>query len=278
MSAALASYPTLGTLATGATLSSALSAYVTAASEQSITGLKTFDSIRLRNARVRPVITGAEAALIFHDNVDETILQQIGDLWRAGVSVGANNRRCFTIAADLLSGAFVPSLRFTPTGVLSLSTGCVLDAPTIKQGIVALNDLFQAKGDMVSYYNKTSVDNLLLDYVKTTTDQTAAGNKTFSGMTRLEGGVYTRRHIVSNTTTLGSFVVGSLLRFISGPPGYSVTLPSPSAHPGGRIAIHLQQSGVNILTPDGAFAGMGAGTTQTLTIAARRLSRVDLRR
>jgi autotransporter-associated beta strand protein len=31
---------------------------------------------------------------------------------------------------------------------------------------------------------------MLLDYVKRSGDQTAAGNKTFTGMTRLEGGVY----------------------------------------------------------------------------------------
>ena len=103
---------------------------------------------------------------------------------------------------------------------------------------------------MSSYYNKTSVDNLLVDYVKRTGDQSAAGNKTFSGMTRLEGGFYSRRHIVSNSATLNSFVVGSLLRFISGPPNYTMMLPSPSAHPGGRIAIHLQFSPVVVATPD----------------------------
>ena len=101
LSSSLASYPTLGTFAAGTTLSSALSAYVTTASEQAITGLKTFSQIRLRNARVRPVVNGAEAALIFYDNVDESSLQQIGDLWRAGVSVGVSNRRCFIIAPDL---------------------------------------------------------------------------------------------------------------------------------------------------------------------------------
>jgi len=109
---------------------------------------------------------------------------------------------------------------------------------------------------------------MLADYVKRTGDQSAAGNKTLTGMTRLEGGVYTRRHIVSNTTVVGNFVVGSLLRFISGPPNHTVTLPSPSVHPGGRIAVHLQFSPVNIATPDGVVAGMGGGTsTQTLTIA-----------
>ena len=100
LSSSLASYPTLGTFAAGTTLSSALSAYVTTASEQAITGLKTFSQIKLRNARVRPVVTGAEAALIFYDNVDESS-KQIGDLWRAGVSVGVNNRRCFIIAPDV---------------------------------------------------------------------------------------------------------------------------------------------------------------------------------
>ena len=117
-------------------------------------------------------------------------------------------------------------------------------------------------------YNKTSVDKLLLDCVKGSGDQQAAGNKTFTRLTRLEGGFYTRRHIVSGTATAGSFVVGSLLRFASGPPGYAVTLPSPSAHPSGRIAIHLQHSPVTIATQSGVFAGMGGGaSTQTLTIA-----------
>ena len=177
LSSALASYPTLGTFAAGTTLSSALSAYVTTASEQAITGLKTFSQIRLRNARVRPGVNGAEAALIFYDTVDDSS-QQIGDVWRAGVSVGVNNRRCFIIAPDLLNGSFVPTLKFSPTGLLSLNAGCVFEAPTINQNGTPLTDLFQAKSDMSSYYNKTSVDNLLLDYVKRTGDESAAGNKT----------------------------------------------------------------------------------------------------
>ena len=120
---------------------------------------------------------------------------------------------------------------------------------------------------MDSYYNKTSVDNLLLDYAKMSRDQQAPGNKTLTGLTRLEGGFYTRRHIASDTATVGSFVVGSLLPFMSGPPGYVVTLPSPSAHLGGRIAIRLQHSPVTIATPSGVFAGIGGGaSTQTLTI------------
>ena len=138
--------------------------------------------------------------------------------------------------------------------MLSLSPGCVINAPIICQNNVLLSEFYQAKDDTSSYYKKTSIDNMLLDYFKRSGGQSASGNKTFTGLTRLDGGMYTRRHIVSKTTTLGNFVLGSLMRFASGPPGYTVTIPSPSAHPGGRITLHLQQSGVNIPTPSGRDA------------------------
>ena len=133
-----------------------------------------------------------------------------------------------------------------PNGVLSLGHNCVFDAPTVRQNGTTLDARFMLKSG----------------------DESVAGNKTLTGLTRLEGGVYTRRHIISNTTTVSTFVLGSLLRLASGPVGYTVTIPPPSAHAGGRIAIRLQQSGVNIFTPSGVFAGMGDGAaTQTLTIA-----------
>ena len=180
----------------------------------------------------------------FFHNPDE-YLYEAGDLWPVGVSLEPNNIRNLLISTDQ-SGGGGPILRLTPLGLLSLSTGCVFDAPTIRQNGTTLDSRFILKSG----------------------DESVAGNKTLTGLTRLEGGVYTRRHIVSNTTTVSTFVLGSLLRLASGPAGYTVTIPSPSAHPGGRIAIHLQQSGVNILTPSGVFAGMGDGAAmQTLTIA-----------
>ena len=118
------------------------SRYVQMAGEQTLTGLKTFNQIRLRNTRVKPLANGGESSLLFYDNTDDFLLSEIGDLWRAGVSVGTNNRRCFVIAADLLHGPFIPSLRFAPSGVLSLSAGCVLEAPTIRQNGTALNELY----------------------------------------------------------------------------------------------------------------------------------------
>ena len=78
--------------------------------------------------------------------------------------------RNFLISTDQ-SGGGGPSLRFTPLGVLSLSTGCVFDAPTIRQNGTTLDSRFMLKSR----------------------DESAAGNKTFIGLTRLEGGVYTRR-------------------------------------------------------------------------------------
>ena len=53
---------------------------VTLNTEQIVSGLKTFSQIRLQNPRVRPPITGTEAALLFFDSVSETGLTQTGDL------------------------------------------------------------------------------------------------------------------------------------------------------------------------------------------------------
>jgi hypothetical protein len=102
------------------------SRYVATAGEQTITGLKTFNQIRLRNVRVKPLVTGSEASLLFYDNVDDIAPSQTGDLWRAGVSISVNNRRSFVLAPDQVAGSFAPMLKFTPAGVLSLNTGCVL--------------------------------------------------------------------------------------------------------------------------------------------------------
>ena len=115
------------------------------------------------------------------------------------ISLEPNIQRCFMIAARFVEGGG-PFLKFTPHGLLSLVPGGVLDAPNIRQGSVLLRDLYQATNDMDSYYNRTSIDALLLDYVRRSGGPSASGNKTFTGLTRLDGGVYTRRHIVSNTT------------------------------------------------------------------------------
>ena len=184
----------------------------------------------------------------FFHNPDEYFYEN-GDLWRVGVSVEPNNIRNFLISTDQ-SGGGGPILRFTPLGLLLLSTGCVFDAPTIRQNGTTLDSRFMRKSE----------------------DESAAGNKTFTGLTRLEGGVYTRRHIVSNTTTVSNFVLGSLLRFASGPAGYTVTIPSPSAHPAPRIEIPLQHSGYHIFTPPGVFSVLGDGPAPQTLIHATPLA------
>ena len=120
----------------------------------------------------------------FYQNPDE-YLHEVGDLWRVGTALEANNSRNFMIAANYVA-EYTPFLRFTPNGVLSLGPDCVVDAPTIRQNGTTLDSRFMRKSE----------------------DESAAGNKTFTGLTRLEGGVHTRRNIVSNTTTVSNSVLG----------------------------------------------------------------------
>ena len=161
-----------------------MSALVTLATDQTIARAKIFDgAIRMRDiVRVRPSASGGIASIEFFHNPDK-FLYEAGDLWRVGMSPEPINVSNFMISTNLSHGGG-PILQFTPLGVLSLDPGCVIDAPTIRQNNVLLNDLYQAKGDMSSYYNKTSIDNMLLYYVKRSGDQSASGNKTFTGLTR----------------------------------------------------------------------------------------------
>ena len=146
-----------------------MSALVTLATDQTVVGSKNFDGVtRLRSiVRVRPLASGGVASVEFFHHPDEQF-NEIGDIWRAGVSVEPNTQRCFVISPAWPADA--PLLKFTSNGQLSLSTGCLFDAPTIRQNGSPLSDLYQAKSDMSSY-------------VTTGTAQTIAGAKTFSATT-----------------------------------------------------------------------------------------------
>ena len=71
-----------------------MSALVTLATAQTITGAKTSDTVlRVKStAKVRPQSSGGIASVEFFQNPDE-YLHEVGDLWRVGTALEANNAR-----------------------------------------------------------------------------------------------------------------------------------------------------------------------------------------
>jgi hypothetical protein len=126
------------------------SRYVATAGEQTITGLKTFNQIRLRNVRVKPLVTGSEASLLFYDNVDDIAPSQTGDLWRAGVSISVNNRRSFVLAPDQVLDPSPQCSSSRQPGYCRSTPAAFSDAPTIRQNNVSLNDLLAGKQDTLT--------------------------------------------------------------------------------------------------------------------------------
>ena len=151
-----------------------------------------------------PQTCGGNSSIEFFQHPDE-LFHEIGDVWRLSTSLEPSTERSFMIATKFIGGGG-PYIKSTPNGFLILGPNCIFDAPILRQNHMSLNELCEAKGDMVSYYNKTLIDNMRLADVKRSGGQSTSGNKTFTGLTRLDGGVHTRRHIVSNTTTVGNFV------------------------------------------------------------------------
>ena len=96
-----------------------MSALVTLATDQTITGAKTFNSIRMKTiVRTLPQISGGNAMIVFFQHPDKQV-SELGDTWRVGTSLEPNTQRCFMIAARSVGGRG-PLLKFTPHGVLPL--------------------------------------------------------------------------------------------------------------------------------------------------------------
>ena len=143
-----------------------------------------------------------------------------------------------------------------------LSTYAPKNAP-IFQGLVTTSEVKCADlylDNTGRGYTMASLISTLEGLVKRSgTLQSISAPIDFTGNVKLIGPTFSQRNVVTASTTLPASLVGAFVR-IQGA-NYTVTLPSPIPHPGGRMIIHVTQGPITLSTPAGVFSVEGSGSS-----------------